>query len=499
MGDDGVFFNPIGSWLVSYPGRYNLPLIFIVFLLFVAYVVVGKKKERLTLKGILGAFGLFIVAFVAVCGVTYGVLKLIKVMYPIYGSFISGDFYNTAYYFVGFIALALAVMGGIYHFPFRKLNLDNLVAGLLAVEVIAMLAVYKFAPTGVYLLVLPLLLMLCGFLVSFFLGFSIEKKYVGYVAVATLVILPVVSLYAPMIALFQLAFGMHMQVVVIAFAALFFGLLVIQMRAAFDIHPALLPVGALLVAVIAFVGGHLTSTPSPDRPMQSHVSYCLDADGRTAQWISRISRPDHWNRQFFPEEPLEPSRDVFTYFRPFTLRNPAPVAQIPAPAIEVKGEREEKGKRFLSLQVTSRRKAHWMGIFIEKYPRDKKADAVKGKGGATEKKSRILRVTVDGREMFHRDETGGRNRNDGYVIIDYIGIPEGGLNLAIESEAGEAVRVILVDRTYGIPSFPKYKPMPDDVVVHSAYSANSLNVKKTFTFAAKPPEPEEAADEAAEK
>ncbi len=218
--------------------------------------------------------------------------------------------------------------------------------------------------------------------------------------------------------------------------------------------------------------------------MQTNLYYCLDVDGQSARWVSDVSRPDQWNRQFFTGESAAPVRDWFTHFNRRSLWNPAPLAQAIPPEIRVMGEGEEKGKRVLSLQVVPGRQSELMTIFVEKWAESKDGEKTK------DQKNRVVRVSIDGKQLFHRESMERWHPHSRYITIDYFGIPADGINLVIESDPGEAVGVVLVEKKLGIPSFPQYKPMPPEFVFHHGRNANVFMVKKTFTFPVPPLEPE---------
>jgi hypothetical protein len=79
---DAVYFNPIGYWLVVYPGSWVKPLAVAAALLYIATVCAGFRAGRLSLRGFAGGIIALPAALAAGSGGAWGVLKLLQTARP---------------------------------------------------------------------------------------------------------------------------------------------------------------------------------------------------------------------------------------------------------------------------------------------------------------------------------------------------------------------------------------------------------------------------------
>ncbi len=351
---DVVFFNPIGSWLVLYPGWLQLPLLILAVLLFLLYLVLGLKQNQLTIKGLVGGFFLYLAAVIPIYFL-YGLVQTgIRALYPHYGRYYSHNFYNIDFYLYLMVGLVVGLFSTFYFLLFKKglaaptqegpkaLKTGNLQAGALTLFILLAIFLYLQMPTAAYVMIYPLIFVLVAGIISRVLKFSETEKYGGYALLSLLAVLPAIALYVPQVKMLFVTFSLEMGVVSAVLLVILLGFLIPQLKAAYQLNKYALPVLALAVAIAAFIGGHLTSSPSPARPLQSSVLYGLDADGQKAMWVSSDLKTDEWNQWFFKESGIGPITQIYPVDRGNYLINDAPLVELPLPVLT---PREETGKK----------------------------------------------------------------------------------------------------------------------------------------------------------
>jgi len=457
---DVVFFNPIGSWLVIYPGWLNLPLVIFVLILYALYLGLGIKKKRLTIMGILGGFIIYLSSIVLICVISWLVQNGIKSLYPHYGHFYSYNFYNVHFYFYLFAGLVVGLFSVLYFLLFSKFKAENLLAGALTLFMVIMIFLYLEMSTAAYWVIFPLIFILLAGIISLFFNFSEDKKYTGYVLIFLLAVLPVIFLYVPLIKMLFVVFSLGMGFVGVLLLLLLLGFLIPQLKAAYNINKFALPVLAVLVVVAAFVGGHLNSVPNKDQPLHSNIIYCLDADRQQAVWASGYLQPDDWNRQFFSNPRIEPLNDFLPGITKTYLKNDAPLVNLPVPVVKILADDVEDNKRKLHFNLSSSRQANTMILFFHK-------------------SAGITGITIDGKPIDH--ERFYSVEESGYHSMFYWAVPPEGIDFVIECEAEKTVQLLVIEGKLGLPAGPgiEYKPMPSHIIPDMEFSHMSL-LKKTF-------------------
>ncbi|MCP4152973.1 MAG: M20/M25/M40 family metallo-hydrolase [bacterium] len=491
--DDRTFFNPIGSWMVQYPGWMNLPLVILTILLFFFYIAAGIKKERLFWTGSIGSIFLYL-GCLAVTGLVVWLLQsALHSLYPHYSHFYSFNFYNVTYYFVAVSAVAVMLFSLLYFFFFTKLNQEDLSAGMLTVGMIVLALIYIYMQTAVYIIIFPLMLVLIGNIICFFGGFSQKNKRTLYVFIQLAAVLPVVLMYAPMVKMFYVAFGLALTMGGALFFTLLLGFLIPQLKVAFDINKFALPAAALLVAIIAFVGGHVTSGYDENQPLQSNVMYFTDVDSQKAYWVSKYSDLDEWNSQFFTNPRKDALPELYPYDNRVRLINDTPFKAFPVPVMTVQQDTVENGIRKLSLNVTSARGGHIMDLLIKK-----EAAALPGASepaNNTIKKDAISKLIFDGKpftteEVSKKAGRGKKVDQSKHYIVSYDGLSPEGIDVTIECREDFTVEIICLERKWGLPDFPGIKPFPPNIVPDTDSLSNVSMLRKKFILQPQPKENE---------
>ncbi|MCX6581038.1 MAG: M20/M25/M40 family metallo-hydrolase [Candidatus Aminicenantes bacterium] len=459
---DLVFFNPIGSWLVLYPGWLQLPLVLVMVLLYLLYLFLGIKQKQSTVKGLTGGFFLYLSAIISICILYWLVQSGIRALYPHYSRYYSYNFYNIDFYFYMMVGLVVGLFSTFYFLLFKKLKTANLQAGAITLFIIPAIFLYLVTPTAAYMMIYPLIFILLAGIITQVFKLSEAEKYRRYALLQLLAALPAIALYVPQVRMLFTAFSLENGVISVGLLLILLGFLIPQFKAAYHLSKYALPALALLAAIAAFIGAHITSTPSPTRPLQTNLIYCLDADTQKTIWVSGNKQTDEWNQWFFKKSRIGTA--IYPGDRELYLTNDAPPATLPPPVLNLLEDRVDNNGRQLHFNLSSARQAQIMTLL---FPGD----------------AGITYMEIDGKPVgtgeqgIHPDKKPG-----GYTLV-YYGIPPEGIDIFMRCKPGVKISLEVVESKLGLPVIPgcEYPPLPAHIIPGIGNSHLTL-VKKTFEF-----------------
>jgi hypothetical protein len=224
----------------------------------------------------------------------------------------------------------------------------------------------------------------------------------------------------------------------------------------------MLPVAALVLALFLCAAAAATTRYSSTHPKPSLLAYALDADTGKAVWVSSTNRIDPWTAQYVGTSPSRAKLpDFFPVWYPLDfLQHDAPVITIAPPQAELLESSNESGTRTLRLKITSLRRARTLHV------------------GLTQ--GEVLSASVNGRDLGKPSEA--RWHRPGQWSFDYVNPPAEGIELQLRVQASGPVRIVLVDRSTGLPAIPggNFPPRPaDSMPIHSG---DQTMVRRTLTF-----------------
>jgi hypothetical protein len=217
-----------------------------------------------------------------------------------------------------------------------------------------------------------------------------------------------------------------------------------------------------------FVGlGVAASGFGPSQPKQSDLFYGLDADTGQAVWASTDARPDAWSSQYLSRAPQRGTLDALFpgLPRPF-LKQTAPVAELPAPAVKVLGDETKDGVRTLRLRIASPRGAALLSVYADP--------------SAT-----FERVVVGGRQVVSATPApaNAAARKDPWVLR-YYDVPVEGVELVLDLKSDAPLKLRVVDQSYGLPQglVPEAGPRPVGVMPATSPFTDATLVSKSFVL-----------------
>jgi len=455
---DAIFFNPIGSNLIIYPATYDLPLMLITVLLFIGTVILGIKKQQVSLQEIFNGTGYFLIILAAAGIGSYLLQQAILFLNPQYTLFYGNSFYNIHYYFVAFIGFTSLFYTIIYSFQ-PKVKSLSLSLGSLLMLVMAMFGLTISLPTGTYILYYPISIFLGIQLLLLYLNINADNKPVAYAAGQFLALVPAIALWSQTIYLLFHTFGLTAAIIAPVLIFCFLGVLLIPLIRMISLWKKnVLTLLAGFVFLFGMIGGQLSANHTPEKPLQTFLVYGLDADHQTATWATHKRYQNEWMQAIFPREAPQPLNQIYPNWDWKVWQAKAPLTTINTSTIQIKNDSLIATNQYLkSININFSSPVNSMEFFLEKG-------------------SNITSIQLNG---FDIKPTA--NEKDDEIYINFFAPPMEGFNFMITTK-NETQSMRIVDRTIGLPTQLFPSPMPSNMIPGPGGQSNVTLVKKSYDF-----------------
>jgi hypothetical protein len=454
---DAVYFDILGRKLITYSQAWVLPLAIMGALGFAGLLVLGLRRERLKVSGIVLGFIALLSSVVASAVVVEAVWRVLRMfskdaLAPL----------NENFLLVGFAALAVSITATVYMLFGKRVSVNNLTGGALLFWLLLTLAASIMLPGVSYLFVWPLLFGLLGF--AYTLTRRDEGRAIRSLTIACLHAVPALVLLSTTIYLLFLGLRLELPALLIVLQVLLLGLLVPHLKLAVGSARRLFPASALAAcAVCLFVGAH-THAPDRSHPQSDVVLYSADADSGDAVWAS-TTRPTAWSSQFFAqgsEVSALPGR--FPNADTKYLVGKAPSVELKSDELEVLGDKVDNGVRTLRLRVASPRGARVVSLYVDP-------------------SSEILAAVVGGKRVEYNKSGDGKH----WWELTYAAFPSEGAEVVLETKAAGPLQVKVVSQSDGLPGAPQVVFQNRPAYIIPMRNSDTTNVTRTFTLDANPP------------
>ena len=432
---DAIYFSLFGV-VVAYPESWAVPLMVVAVLLTVLVVVLGFRAGRLTAGGLaVGTVGYVLASAVAVgaCELIWRALLSANLV-PL-GSY--GVAYNIHPYGVAFVALTIADFVALYALVRDRVRRENLIAGALVCWLVLTVATTVWFVGGSYLFLWPLVVALLT------LGFEFARsnpsprsQLVTWIPSTAVVLL--LAGAAPYLLLMLVADTMLLVTVPVV---IILGLLLPQIHIVQGLGRWVLPLAAMVVALVAFVvaaahGGH-----DADHPRGDSLFYALNADTGKAAWASRDRAPDAWTSQVLAGTSPGSLADYGPFRARYLHREAPPIAAVP-PSATVLEDTIEAGVRTLRLLIRSAPGTRVVWV------------AVPG--------AEVLRGSVNGKSLPEPNTPEKRKEWQ----LRYTAPPPEGVELTLSVRAAGELSLVLTDVADGLPEVggASLRPRPADLM-----------------------------------
>ncbi|KAA5543524.1 M20/M25/M40 family metallo-hydrolase [Adhaeribacter rhizoryzae] len=461
---DKVFFNPIGSWLVHYPASHTPIWVVITGISLFLFLVAGFKSKAFTLWQLLKGLIFYLLIFTLVAGLlvllNQGVVKLMP-----FHRFINGV-YNADLFFLAYVLVALGLFLLLTRLAYRFTSAWGLAGGVYLIIYGLIVAIYLTIPAAVFILLFPLLFCTLAGLGVILWGVPDAFNW-WFILILVAGFLPAISLLVPLASLTAVVFALQLAVVPMLVLLLFWGLAIPLI---YQIDANLRWRSVPLVSVILLTGGgYLTAAavylekPSPAQPLHSDVSYYLDVDQNKAFWASGYTKPDEWNKQFFGNAKVGLLAEYFPAAATILLKSQAKRLPLTPPVAEVIADTIYQGQRKLKIHLRSEREATQLQIDI-----------------ISQTEEALQEATINGVKIPNPKKI----VKEGVLLTTLLlGLPEEkGVELQLTMAQTGGVRLLLYDRSVGLPEALIKQKRPAHVIPEQGINSHITVVKKAYFF-----------------
>lgn len=462
--EDAVYFNLLGSFIVRYPAWAAIPLTLAISLAFAAVLIFGMMRKRLMFGAVSASFFFWLLASAAAALAASIIWGITVSIHSQYLAIPFGDTYNSAFYMLALVALVVALGSALFNLAGRWISLLDLAMGALLCWLMLMVLTSLYLPGVSYLFTWPLVF---GLVCVATLVFAKEPDQLSGSQVALLLICaaPSVLLVVPNVYQILLALTISsseaVMVLVMLLLALFAPLLSLMLRP----YKWLLPSAAFAACLVLLVAGSLTSGAGETSPQPNHIFYASNADAGTSAWASTDERPDEWTSQFLSGEV---QRGPLTEYAPMVrgdfLKAEAPAISVEAPKMEVLEKKNDGGLWTLKARISSPRRAEVISVSLE---------------GVSE----VVSASVNGKGIDASADPFREGPDSRWSLIFYAP-DDAGLELYLQARATQPIKLVVMDRSYGLPEAGgnPIRPRPGHLMPAPFAFSDSTLVTKSFTI-----------------
>ena len=456
---DAVYFSVPGRFFVRYSNRWLWPLVVLTGVLLFGVMFYANGAWQTSVLSVFAAF--FLQAGVLVLSLFVGLGFVLGVSWLHAHALAEGGLEQNTLYTLGLLALLAALLIALYSAFRRKITPPAIFLGGAFLLFVSALVVSRWLAGGSYLFIWPLL---AGLLATAVAAFRPRPLSLSSALILCVLSLPAVLLFVPLLKGFYTALGFTMigaPLLSVTFGLLFL-LLYPFLDSVFESTGKILPAAALVLALILCGAAALTTRYSPTHPKPSLLAYALDADTGKAVWTSSTNRIDSWTAHYLGTSPSRGKLpDFFPVWYPIDfLQHDAPVISLAPPQAELLENSTDGGTRTLHLHISTLRHARTLHVGIAQ--------------------GEVLSASVNGRDLGKPSEA--RWHQPGQWGFDYANPPVEGIDLQLLLQASGPVKVVLVDRSTGLPTIPgaNLPPRPaDSMPIHSG---DQTMVRRSFVF-----------------
>ncbi len=436
---DDIFFDWLGSSMITYSESWVLPGELLVTLLLLSGIVLNIRRSHIRISRTMLAFLPCIAILMAVPAVLAAMQWLFSSLLG--RRIIVGDSSANSYLLTGLVLLGLCTAALLFVGFRKRFNLLELsISGLIIVTILSW-PLSLLLPGGSYVLFWPLLLATLGLVAT---TFTNRETQPGAQAVANISgIAATILLFTPLIYLLYIFLTLQLTTVVAIglLLGLFFVIAFPFLNIAITHRRWYIAVLFLFVgACVSFGIAAALSHYSAQYPRRDTMLYSMDADNHRAIWISYDRSLDPWTAQFFSNGKPE-TRPMPQYLagsdRP-VLSAPAAPLELNPPIAEIQTDEKERDIRKIRMNVKSQRNARVLRL-------------------AFLKDVQILSIKIGTREI-----SVGQNSTPASITL--LGMGHQGADLELAIRASDKISFWLTDQSSGFPL--PIKERPADIIAN---------------------------------
>ena len=461
--EDYVYVNAPFVKMITYPFSWIFPMLIVAIILFLFLLFYGISKRRLKGKAVGKGFGALLLSLVVCGAVGYLGWMLLQVIYPQYAEIQHGFTYNGHWYIAFFVVLSSAIVFKIYRSFNTKKEVASFYVAPLTLWLIVNIAVAIVLKGAAYWII-PVFFGL----LSFFILLKEEKPSV---LLLTLLAIPALSFFAPLIQFFPVGLGLKMLVISCIFVVLLFGLLVPVFG--FYRWKNMIALGSFLFAIVLFFVANAKSDFTETRQKPNSLIYYQNADTNENFWLTYDKILDPWTKGYLGENPEEASKYIANaagskYNTGYSYAAKAPSQTIAPFEVRLENDTINQNLRNVTFTILPKRDVHEISLY-------------------TDVSTEFESLTFNGKSVS-KDTTNnafyGRNSN---MLLRYFVANEDSLEVSLSVEKNVPLNFQVLEYSYDLLSHPQFTinkrpkntmPKPfvntDAVVVKRSFSVNDL-------------------------
>ncbi|GII94099.1 aminopeptidase [Sinosporangium siamense] len=455
---DATYFRALGT-TITYPGQLVWPLAVLGVLAVAGLALMARVRRLLSLPRLIAATLSTVVPLLVSAAAAQGLWELLVAWRPAYD--LMGGLLHRPRAYQAAIALlcALAVLGW-YLLLRRRLGPAALAVGALSWLAGLGLLCAQVAPGASFLFTLPALAGALGWLGALLLPVPAWARtavaMLGPITAAML--LP--SLARDVFDGMGLALG-GVSALVLAL----FGLIVVPVAELFLPDPVTrpkravvlaVPLTALLLTAGLVATGFVVDDFDADRPRRTHLAYVMDADTRTAHWVSADTAPPQWTRRYVSGH--DTSALPAGYARGTLRTGPAPAIAADGPRATVLAHSGNTLKLHLTVEKGTR------SVTLRFDKPITQATASTGRFG-----SASVPVT-------------GTRRGTWPSEIRFRGIPAQGAQITVRIPETDRIHLTAIAETDGLTAVSGFVPRPPNLVAATREDGDLTAVTRTYNL-----------------
>ncbi|MFG6195988.1 M28 family peptidase [Nonomuraea sp. JJY05] len=457
---DVTYFRIFGT-MVTYPNALVWPLAGLAAAAVVGLAALARRRRLVSLPRLAVAAASGVVPLLLAAVLAQGLWEVLVAWRPAYDGM--GGLLHRPQAFQAAVVVLAALALLCWYLPLRRrLGPAALAIGALGWPAALGLLCAQVAPGMSYVVTLPALFCALGGTAALLLRDAARHMAAFQVAAVTL---GAVMAAALLPALARTAFdGMGLALGgVPALVLAVFGLTVLPVVELClpERRQPLVPLAAAALAVLLVPIGLARDGFDPANPLRTHLAYVMDADTRTASWVSADAEPPAWARRYVSGHdttPLPPGYARGTSL--WTGRAPAATG-VAEPRVTVLGRDGDT----VRLRVTTGRAARSVTLRVER-------------------PITAATATADGLNPVSVDVTGVRS-NTWPGEIRFRGLPGTGAEISLRVPGADRFRLTAIAETDGLQRVPGFVPRPKGVVAATREDGDLVAVTRTYEISAR--------------
>ena len=455
---DDVYFSFPKLGLITYPFSWIYAMFILGALLFFGITFYGVQKQKLITPAMFAGFVPFLGSIIISVLIAVFGWKLLQIIHPQYKDILHGFTYNGHLYIIAFVSITIGITFWLYKRYFAKHSAANLLVAPIFIWGIINLLIAVYLK-GAAFFILPVFAALATLAMLLYSNHSKSVKII----ISTLLALPTLIVFAPLIKMFPVGLGLKMLAVSAFFVVLIFGLMVPVFKKWKNTkNLSYLFLGLGLVLLIA---ASLKSDYTINRKQPVSLNYVLDADNNKAYFASYDKQLTPYTQTYLGKNPTKGSFDKTAadskYHTMMTMYKSTDVVDLPQPIINKLKDTIYNNKRFIELQIIPQRKINRMELIA--------ANDI-----------HFITFKVNGEELKTKATYAIDTDYRKNILSYYFTEAHEELNLAFSIPVNEKPEIILYDTTYDLftNKLINVKPRNDDKLFPTPFIINDATIIK---------------------